>query len=110
MLGKAGHHVEVTTSGEEGLSRLEKEPFDLVISDLGLGSGLTGWDVAERVRQRWPHVPVVLATGWGAAIDPAEAASRGVEAVVAKPYTADHLRDLVANIAERIEARDAAAA
>jgi PAS domain S-box-containing protein len=110
MLGKVGHHVEVTTSGEEGLSRLEKEPFDLVISDLGLGSGLTGWDVAERVRQRWPHVPVVLATGWGAAIDPAEATTRGVEAVIAKPYTADHLRDLVARIAERIDSRGAAAA
>jgi nitrogen-specific signal transduction histidine kinase len=109
MLGKVGHHVEVTTTGEEGLSRLETEAFDLVISDLGLGSGLNGWDVAERVHERWPHVPVVLATGWGAAIDPDEAARRGVTAVIAKPYTADRLRDLVAGIADPIDRGSAVA-
>jgi hypothetical protein len=38
---------------------------------------------------------VVLVTGWGAEIDPTDARTRGVDAVVAKPYRADTLRSAV---------------
>jgi ActR/RegA family two-component response regulator len=42
-------------------------------------------------------VRFLLATGWGAAIDPVEARSKGVESVLAKPYVAiDLLRALAA--------------
>jgi CheY-like chemotaxis protein len=48
------------------------------------------------VKRRWPKVRFLLATGWGAAIDPAEARARGVEAVLAKPY---HPADLLQALA-----------
>ena len=108
MLKKHGHLVEAVTSGEQALERLEQQPFDLVISDLGLGAGLNGWQVADRVRARWPHVRVILATGWGAGIDPAEARSRGVEAVIAKPYAAERLRQAVAAVAREVADPDRA--
>jgi signal transduction histidine kinase/CheY-like chemotaxis protein/HAMP domain-containing protein len=108
ILSKQGHQVEIATSGEAGLVRLGEQAFDVVITDLGLGSGLNGWQVAEQVRQRWPQVRVVLATGWGAALDPAESQARGVEAVIAKPYSAEHMRGLVARIAQDIAASDVA--
>ena len=93
VLGRRGHRVTVAHSADEGLARLEAEQFDLVISDLGLGAGVTGWDLADAVRQRWPKVRFALATGWGAGIDPEEARRRGVEAVLAKPFrSADLLR------------------
>jgi signal transduction histidine kinase/ActR/RegA family two-component response regulator len=101
ILSKHGHHVEMATSGEEGLACLERQPFDLVITDLGLGSGLTGWQVAEHVRARWPQIQVVLATGWGAAIDEAEARQRGVASVISKPYSAEHLRSMVARLSSQ---------
>ncbi len=44
------------------------------------------WELADAVKRRWPHVRFLLATGWGAAIDPSEARSKGVEGVLAKPY------------------------
>jgi two-component system response regulator FlrC len=89
------HAVKTARSAEEALDRLAAEPFDLVISDLGMGSGLSGWDLAARVREQWPNVRFVLATGWGAAIDPLEARARGVEEVLAKPYHPDELHRLV---------------
>jgi CheY-like chemotaxis protein len=73
-----------------------------VITDLGLGSGVNGWQVAEQVAQRWPRVRVALATGWGAGIDEADARARGIQAVVAKPYTAETLRAVVGRIANGI--------
>jgi signal transduction histidine kinase/ActR/RegA family two-component response regulator/HAMP domain-containing protein len=104
LLRKQGHQVEVANSGESGLELLEQQAFDLVITDLGLGSGLNGWQVAEQVAQRWPGVRVALATGWGAGIDPAAARERAVHAVVAKPYTADTLRSVVSGIANELAA------
>ena len=67
----------------------------MVLSDMGMGAGMNGWELAEVVRRRWPSVRFLLATGWGAAIDPDEARSKGVEAVLSKPYhPADLLRAL----------------
>jgi CheY-like chemotaxis protein len=93
-LRRGGHQVTVATSAEEALDRLAAEPFDLVIPDLRVGPGLTGYDLARQVRERWPSVRFVLATGSVATITPDEAA--GVHAVLTKPYSADELERLAA--------------
>lgn len=86
MLGQHGHHVATALSAEEAIDRLTREPFDVVISDIGMGEGMNGWDLARLVRQRWPRLRFILATGWGAQIDPEQARGEGVAGVVAKPY------------------------
>jgi CheY-like chemotaxis protein len=86
MLKPSGHHVAKAVSGEEALELLARESFDVVISDMGMGSGMNGWEFADLVRDRWPSVRFLLATGWGAAIDPDEARDRGVAAILSKPY------------------------
>jgi two-component system NtrC family sensor kinase len=75
------------------------QTFDVVVSDMGMGAGMNGWEFAEAVKRRWPEVRFLLATGWGAAIDPAEARARGVEAVLAKPYHPDELHAALAGTA-----------
>jgi PAS domain S-box-containing protein len=99
MLASQGHKVDAVTSGEAALARLEEAAYDVVVSDLGLGEGITGWDIAQYVRTRSPRVGFILATGWGAEIDPEHAAARGVDAVIAKPYRAADLRQVVEEIA-----------
>jgi CheY-like chemotaxis protein len=96
MLQPSGHLVSVAGSGEEALEKLSEDAFDVVVSDMGMGAGMNGWDLADAVRDRWPGVRFLLATGWGAAIDPLEALSRGVEGVLSKPYK---LVDLVKALA-----------
>jgi diguanylate cyclase (GGDEF)-like protein/PAS domain S-box-containing protein len=86
MLKPSGHVVTVAASGEEALEKLAGQAFDVVVSDVGMGSGMNGWELADAVKRRWPNVRFLLATGWGAAIDPGEARARGVEAVLSKPY------------------------
>ncbi|MBI3965225.1 MAG: GAF domain-containing protein [Chloroflexi bacterium] len=93
-----GHTVTLASSGEEAQQRLGTQPFDLVISDLGLGAGMNGWELAEHVRSSFPGTHFILATGWGAQIDAEEAKSRGVEAVVAKPYRFNDLKAVVATM------------
>jgi signal transduction histidine kinase/ActR/RegA family two-component response regulator len=86
-----GHAVSTAESAEAALRQLEHETFDVVLSDLGLGVGLDGWQLAAAVRVRWPRVRFVLATG-AFGIDAVQARMRGVDAVLTKPYSADDLR------------------
>jgi PAS domain S-box-containing protein len=99
VLTQRGHRASIAASGDEALAYLEEERFDLVISDLGLGPGKNGWDVAEAVRQRWTDTRFVLVTGWGAAIDLTEARARGVDRVIAKPYRIAELREIADDVA-----------
>jgi signal transduction histidine kinase/ActR/RegA family two-component response regulator len=100
VLNQRGHHAVVANTGDEAVALLEEEPpFDLVISDLGLGPGRNGWELASIVRSGWPDTRFVLVTGWGAAIDPAEARARGVDRVIAKPYRIAELRQVADDVA-----------
>ena len=103
MLTVEGHAVTTATTPEAALGHLETGRFDLLVTDLGLGAGMNGWELIERARTRRPEIRVVIATGWGAEIDPEAARARGVEAVISKPYRAAALRRAVAGVAGRAE-------
>jgi PAS domain S-box-containing protein len=93
MLGPYGHAITLASSGEEALVHLATAPFDLVLSDLGLGDGMNGWDLLDVVRERFPGTRFILSTGWGAQIDPLDVVARGGEGLLPKPYRlADLLR------------------
>jgi PAS domain S-box-containing protein len=91
MIERRGHLVVTVESAEAALERLANFHFDVVISDLGLGMGLNGWELAEQVQARWPGLPFGLATGWAATIDPADALGRGILAILAKPFKSGDL-------------------
>jgi PAS domain S-box-containing protein len=98
MLRADGHTVVTATSGEEALDQMKVDSFDVLISDIGMGPRMNGWELAEKVHQHRPRLPVVLATGWGATIDPAEAQAKGIFAVLAKPYLAVDLKNILARL------------
>jgi signal transduction histidine kinase/CheY-like chemotaxis protein len=90
MLNALGQSVTACADGASGLAHFQDEPFDLVLTDLGM-PGQSGWDVAKLVKRRRPDVPVLLITGWADQIGPAETAARDVDGVLAKPFTRDEL-------------------
>jgi DNA-binding response OmpR family regulator len=69
---------------------LVEQEFDIVITDLGLGEH-SGWEVAEATKVLRPSAAVILATAWGRDWDAAEARLRGVDSVLAKPFTVDEV-------------------
>lgn len=99
MLNIDGHWVSVATTGEQALELVGVHHFDLIVSDLGLGTGMNGWELCQRVHRQWPALPFVLATGWGAQIDGEDALSRGVAAVLAKPYRLSDVRRVISTFA-----------
>jgi PAS domain S-box-containing protein len=95
MLTESGHHVLPVASGAEAVRVFVPGGFDLVMTNLGM-TGLTGWDVAERIRASDPHVPVVFITGWGLQAEDRERCRKlGVLNVLFKPVRPSELHQAV---------------
>lgn len=59
LLAGYGFEVLSASDGEHALQVLEHETVELLVSDQWM-PGLDGWDLLRALRQRGPHVPVVL--------------------------------------------------
>ena len=87
MLTAVGHTVATAASGREALEIFDREPIDIVVTDLGM-PGMTGLTLAEELKRRRP-VPVVLLTGWADELD--STATPHVDVLLAKPITRERL-------------------
>jgi PAS domain S-box-containing protein len=87
MLTAAGHAVVSAASGREALELFEREPVDVVVTDLGM-PGMTGLALAQELKRR-RAVPVVLLTGWADELDTAP--TRDIDVLLAKPITRERL-------------------
>lgn len=61
-LQSKGYRYFTANSGEEGIKIAKKEKPDFVISDIGLGEGMTGWDVLAQLKNQ---TKVILMSGGG---------------------------------------------
>jgi PAS domain S-box-containing protein len=63
MLEDLGHTVAEASSGEEALELLKQQSFDLVIADQAMPK-MTGVQLMGAIREHWPNLPVILASGY----------------------------------------------
>jgi PAS domain S-box-containing protein len=94
MLDGLGHKIIGVTDGQQALNYLEKEDFDLVITDLGMPV-ISGWDVAAKAKSKKAGLPVVLLTGWGAEYEAKDLTAVGIDAVLSKPFRINELRNII---------------
>lgn len=59
----SGYQVTTATSGAQAIAHLEQEPVDLVFSDMRM-PGMSGAQLLEQIRERWPKTTRVLLTGY----------------------------------------------
>lgn len=83
------------------------QTFDLLISDIMMPGGMSGLDLAKKVRNHFPGLPILLCSGLSTAT--ADAHAQGFD-VIAKPYRADALADAIARAiaANRQDTRNSA--
>ena len=94
-----GEHCDVfvAQSGSEALSMFRDMEFDAVFTDVGM-PGMSGWELAREIKQINASIPIAVITGWGEAVGSHEQKAAGVDWVVAKPFTADRIAELVRDI------------
>ncbi|MDY6952391.1 MAG: sigma-54 dependent transcriptional regulator, partial [Thermodesulfobacteriota bacterium] len=93
-LAKHGHSVTLAKNGREGLSRLEKWAFDLILLDLKMPEE-DGLFVLARIKDLDPEAIVVMITGHGSIETAVQAIKLGAFDFLAKPFTPDELINLV---------------
>jgi len=85
----AGEDVQViaVSDGAEAIARLDAEPPDIVLADVGM-PGKNGYEVAAYMKHtpRLAQIPIVLLTGASEPIDPARMNGASFDAVLAKPF------------------------
>lgn len=96
-----GYAVMVANSGQEGLEMLEKEPVDLIISDMRMPE-MDGAQFLERVRQRWPETLRLLLTGYADVQSIINAINRGeIYRYITKPWDDNDIILIVRQALER---------
>jgi len=86
ILERLGYHVTVRKSSLEALETFQNQPnqFDVVITDQTM-PGMTGIDLARRMLQIRPDIPIILCTGYSSIISEEKAKSFGIKEFALKP-------------------------
>jgi signal transduction histidine kinase/GGDEF domain-containing protein len=85
-----GFHVELAESGEDALLKLEKEPFDLVLTDLMMPK-MDGLQLMAEIAKSKPEILSIMMTGHGTIDSALEAMKRGASDYLMKPLNLDEL-------------------
>lgn len=97
LLELEGHQVKVAGTAEDGLARARADHPDVVLSDIGL-PGMSGYDLARRLRADPDSPRLVAISGYGQARDREEAFQSGFEHHLTKPFDLDRLRQVLASM------------
>jgi len=85
ILQDGGHIVALAETARKGLEKFKQANFDLVLTDLGMPE-MSGWQLAKKIKEIDPDVPVGLITGWGVATTKKKMKEKGVNFVLSKPF------------------------
>src|SRR5262245_222216 len=102
ILSDEGYHIVLADSGEHALQRLEKQPVNLVLTDLKM-PGMSGQQLFEACLQRYPSLPVVILTAHGTVDEALEMIRDGAYDYIAKPYNTQDLLMRISRALEREE-------
>jgi DNA-binding NtrC family response regulator len=89
-----GHTVETAADAETALGDIERQDFDLVMSDVRM-EGLGGFGLLRQLRERQRDTAVVLMTAHATTAQIAEAMSLGAYAFLTKPLSPQDVRLLI---------------
>jgi len=94
VMMELGHQVVASETAEEALEALEQQPFDVLLTDVGL-AGMSGIDLAREAGARHPQLSLVIASGYAV-----NASDVGLDRLrtMLKPYDIHQVRELLDGI------------
>ncbi len=64
ILEMQGYKAVSAYNAQDALSKFDNQSFDLMVTDFRM-DGMNGLELAKRVHQKNPEVPVIIVTGYG---------------------------------------------
>ncbi|MBF0566386.1 MAG: response regulator [Nitrospirae bacterium] len=90
VLETEGYDVVLASSGENALLEMEKDAFDLVITDL-IMPDMDGFELIQSIKTRWPKHRIVVMTGYGTHDANERSLELGASGFLKKPFLPDDL-------------------
>ena len=97
FLSSLGYLTAEAESGEAALEMLKAAPVDLVFSDIIMPGGMNGLQLIEQVRQLYPDIAILAATGYSENALERPPSARDLH-ILPKPFKLDDLADQVAKL------------
>jgi CheY-like chemotaxis protein len=97
LLEQHGYATTAVLSSREAIAEVSKQAFDLLLCDLSLEEGHTGFEVLEVARQIEPATPCVLLTGYASSEAAQKAEQMGID-VLYKPIEIQQFLDTIATV------------
>jgi DNA-binding NtrC family response regulator len=94
VLVPEGYEVVVTSRGDEAIAILEKESFEVVLTDLKMPD-MDGIEVLRVIKDRWPDVHVIIITGYGTISTAVQAIKLGAYEYIEKPFSPEDILNVV---------------
>lgn len=103
-LEKVGYRCEVATSGPQAADWIQRDTFDIVITDMVMND-IDGMKVLKLARERLPDCEIVMVTGHATVPIAVEAMQKGAFNFLEKPITPSGLRAIAEKAAEKVALR-----
>jgi DNA-binding NtrC family response regulator len=100
MLADESYQVEAVESAEEGLDRLARRTYFMVITDAHL-DGMSGYDFLARANELYPSLPALMITAYATPKLAVEAIKSGAIDYLPKPFAPEELLHAISRCAER---------
>jgi DNA-binding NtrC family response regulator len=104
LMRTEGYQTATASTAAEGLSKLDKEPFDLVLLDISLPDS-NGIEVLRTVKRDSPELPVIMITAYDSSQVAFQASREGAESYITKPWDNDKLLLEIRNLLDRSRLR-----
>jgi DNA-binding NtrC family response regulator len=105
ILKSEGYAPLLAGSGEEALRTLEREPVDLVLTDLVM-PGMTGEELIDAVHSRNPGIPILLTSAYGTIQTAVDAIKKGAYYYFEKPVDRARLLIIIERAIENLRLRE----
>ena len=95
VLSQKGYLVITAEDAQEALRKMQEGDYDVVVTDIRM-PGMSGIELAERVKASHPWTPVVIVTGYGTMESEERANAAGVTSFLHKPLSPEMIEDSMA--------------
>ena len=101
-LTEVGHDVDVAHDGEEGLTRAEETPYDLLVLDVMLPER-DGFSIARELRRQKQRTPILMLTARDAVADRVRGLDAGADDYLPKPFALEEFLARVRALGRRAQ-------
>jgi DNA-binding NtrC family response regulator len=88
---RMGHETSAYQSGKDGMAAVQRVVPDVVVVDLRIGD-MSGLEIIQRCHNQFPHIAIIMVTGYGTVESAVEAMKLGAFDYLTKPFELDDLQ------------------